>query len=143
MQTATQTATQTTLVTATANTTVQGSVTPQAAPLTPNTYYVTRGNKAIAQHNSNDLHKAVTLILQLLPLTQPIPHSNPTYACNTMLPSEALQVQQLLLQAAHILETANVTPMHLCKVNVTPVTTNPTVQVYSTPMHPYLANLVG
>lgn len=121
----------------------QGSVTPMPTPATPNTYYITRGNKAVAQHSGNDLHKAVTLVLQLLPLTQPTPCYTASYACNTLTPQEAAQVQQLLLQACHILETANVTPAHLCKVNVTPAATPAKVQVYSTPMHPYLASLVG
>jgi hypothetical protein len=123
---------------------VQGSVTATTPPATPNTYYVARGNKAVAQHSGNDLHKATTLILQLLPLTQPTPCSNVAYTSNTLTPQEQQQLQQLLLQAAYILETANCTPLHLCKVNVTPATlpATPQVQVYSAPMQAYLQQLI-
>jgi len=76
--------------------------------LVEGTFYVRKPTRSIVKHDSNDLGRAVTLILQLLPLTD-----HPT-----MLPAEVAEVQQLLLKAAYMLETADVTPSDKAKINV-------------------------
>jgi len=72
------------------------------------TFYVRKPTRSIVKHDGNDLGRAVTLILQLLPLTD-----HPT-----MLPEEKEEIQQLLLKAAYMLETADVTPLSKTKINV-------------------------
>jgi hypothetical protein len=72
------------------------------------TFYVRKPTRSQVKHDGNDLGRAVTLILQLLPLTD-----HPT-----MLPAEKEEIQQLLLRAAYMLETADVTPFSKTKINV-------------------------
>jgi hypothetical protein len=80
------------------------------------TFYVRKPTRSDTKHDGNDLGRAVTLILQMLPLTGFT--SDPNHTCNSLTPEDRQEVQQLLLKAAYILETADSTHYSKCKIDV-------------------------
>lgn len=92
---------------------------PYVAPATPQGYVVAKPNRVVTKHDSNDLGRAVTLILQLLPLiTENTQASLQIPQLPMLLPSEQQEIVQLLLQAAYKIETATATPANKCKVDL-------------------------
>lgn len=87
-----------------------GPINDQPQPFVPvrGQYFVRKPSRSVTKRDSNDLGRAVTLILQLLPLTD----------TENLTGGESNEIQQLLLRAAYLLETADSTPMSKCKIDM-------------------------
>ena len=72
--------------------------------------YIAKPSRSVCKHDGNDLGRAVTLILQLLPLISEQPDS-------AIPQSTKHDIEQLLLQAANRIETVDQTPLGKCKVD--------------------------
>lgn len=94
------------LVDATSNYQYESPIGPMHLAIPVGDYYVARPNRAVCKHDANDLGRAVSLILQLLPL---ITENQVFAAQNTklpmLLPSEVSVATQALLSVAYMLET--------------------------------------